>query len=75
MSTKRCVVPNCTSQGTKGFSKFPENIEEKELWMKLCGISLLENSKNFICHKHFKDWCFVDNANSAYFYASTRPYR
>ena len=57
---KKCVVPHCGIQGLKGFSKFPTNALEQEVWMRLCGLSFLKPS-SLICHKHFNESCFVDH--------------
>ena len=56
---ENCVVPYCENQGFKGFSKFPTNTAEQVSWMKSCRLSFLKSSF-FICHKHFKDSCFVN---------------
>ena len=56
---KKCVVPYCGNKGMKGFFTFPKNAAEQELWKKSCGVSILRQSSR-VCHKHFKDSCFVN---------------
>ena len=60
---KKCVVPYCGNQGMKGFFTFPKDTAEQELWKKSCGVSILRQSSR-VCHKHFKDSCFLNTDSS-----------
>ena len=49
----KCVVPNCTSTGSSGFSVFPKNPILRQVWENQTQVKCVKSSVR-ICHLHFK---------------------
>ena len=37
----KCAVPKCPTRATSGFAKFPSEPSLRDIWFKLCGLSVL----------------------------------
>ena len=74
MSSKKykCVVPYCDTTGSKGFSNFPSNPLEQEVWRRLCGLPYVK-PRALVCHRHFSDSCFANGGVRRKLKKDSRP--
>ena len=59
---RKCAVPYCATVGTKGFSKFPSDPNEFQIWLNQIGLRPADvKPRALVCHSHFKDSCFASD--------------
>ena len=60
---KNCVVPYCFNKGTKGFFYFPKSPEKRNIWLKNCNLTNV-NDRDAICKFHFRPEDLVENSDN-----------
>ena len=59
MSTKfqsKCII--CHDRGTRGFFRFPQKENQRQIWLNQCGLESVKDSER-ICSKHFQSNSFM----------------
>ena len=68
----KCAVPKCPTRAISGFAKFPAEPSLRDIWFKLCGLSVLGKSAR-ICHAHFKPSDFSTTTKKRHLLPSALP--